>query len=171
MKRILSFGFVPLLALVVLLGVTGFAAVQPPEPASTAMDQPPPHPSLPELQGVPPAELFDHFRGAQFTITDAQGNEAVYQMTPGTVSGVSTTGGTTTVSVTPNGQTAPVTFTITPNTSVHAVPGPGSLQALAQGDKVVVLTKQGSTDAVAIMKHQPRGMFRFHGAMGGFGMP
>lgn len=125
----------------------------------------PPRPFLPELQGIPPAELFDHFRGSQLTITDAQGNAVTYQLTPGTVAGV----GATTVTVTPNGQTTPLAFTVTTNTAIKATPSRGSLQALVQGDKVVVLARQGSGDAVAIMKHQPRGMF--HGMMGGPGMP
>ena len=162
MKRLLLVGFLPVVALLLLLGVAGLGA----QPQPAAADQPkPPHHFLPELEGVPPAERFDHFRGAQFTITDAQGNAVTYQMTPGTVAGVSTTGGATTISVTPNGQTTAVGFTVTPDTKVHAMPNTGSLQALATGDKVMVLSRQGSDAAVMIAKHRMGMMGMGHGGM------
>ena len=158
--RLVRFGFLPLIALVVLLAIAGFAAAETPTPGSTPTAKQP-HPSLPELQGIPPDQLFDHFRGSQFTVTDAQGNAVVYEVTPGTVAGVTST----TLSLTPNGQTTALSFNITANTVVRAAPARGSLQALVQGDKVVVLSKHGSSDAVLIAKGSPRGMHGFGGGM------
>ncbi len=144
--RLLRYSLLPLVALVVVLAVVGFATAQTPTPDSKpGMGH---HQMIPELQGIPPEQLFDHFRGSQFSITDAQGNPVVYQMTPGTVSGVSDTA----VTVTPNGESTTMSFNITPSTRVLATPGPGSLQALVAGDKVVVLSKQGTADAVLIAK-------------------
>lgn len=154
--QLARFGFLPLIALVVLLAIAGLAVAQTPTP--TAKE---PHPFLPELQGVSRDQLFDHFRGSQFTVTDAQGNAVVYQWTPGTVAGVTGTA----LSLTPNGQTTAMSFTITANTVVHTMPASGSLQALAQGDKVLVLSKQGSGDAIVIAKPGRRGMHGFGGGM------
>ncbi len=159
--RVLRFGFLPLLALLLLLAVTGYAAAQTPTPGSSGDKMGPHGMMIPELQGIPPDQLFDHFRGSQFTLTDAHGNVVIYQMTAGIVTAVTATG----VTVTPNGANTPASFNITANTIVRGTPAAGSLQAVAQGDKVVVLSKQGSSDAVSIMKHS--GGFHHGGMMMG----
>ena len=105
-------------------------------------------PALQFLRDIPRDERFDHFRGAQMTVADADGVERVLHMTPGTVQSISAQS----ISIVPNGQTAARSFNVTSDTVVAATPQPGSVQALVNGDKVVVLTLDDSEDAVVIHK-------------------
>lgn len=67
---------------IVTLALGGLAIVQaqPGPPMQTA--------TLPGLEGIPPEQLFDHFRGAEIRMTDRDGNALTYRMTPGVVSSV-----------------------------------------------------------------------------------
>jgi hypothetical protein len=104
--------------------------------------------TLPGLEGVPHEQLFDHFMGAQFTMTDANGNQITYSIIPGTVASVQ--GGD--LVITPNGRTTTQTFRITADTVVHGMPNQGSNDALSQDDKVVVLTVGNSADASFVVE-------------------
>ncbi len=139
---------------IVTLALGGLAIVQaqPGPPMQTA--------TLPGLEGIPPEQLFDHFMGAEIHMTDRDGNALTYRMTPGVVSSVDANS----IVITPHGQTTTQTFNITPNTVVHAMPDRGSLQALAAGDHVVIITEGESADALVIFE---RGL----GGRMGFGHP
>lgn len=106
---------------------------------------------FPGLEGIPPDQLFDHFMGGQFSLTDRKGVPFTIKITPGTVTTVTTSA----ITITPNGQTTTQTFDITPNTIVHAQPDPGSIEAIVEGDKVVIMTRDAGMDAIFIAKHGP----------------
>jgi hypothetical protein len=106
---------------------------------------------LQDLQGVPPEQRFSHFLGGQFSYTDATGQKHTIYTTPGTVTAVSSNSLTITV----NGTNESRTFNITANTVIGARPPKGSIQAINQGDQVVVVTKDDSSDALAVKKVGP----------------
>lgn len=107
--------------------------------------------TCPGLEGIPREELFDHFRGGQFMMTDREGNPFTVRITPGTVDSITDS----TIAIIPNGRQTPESFNITSDTVVRGLPSPGSLQAIAVGDKVVVVTRDQSQDAVMIAEHGP----------------
>jgi len=108
-------------------------------------------PALAFLRQIPPGERFAHFQGGTMTVTDSAGTPHVLTIVPGTVQSV----GATSVTVMPNGKTTAQTFNITSGTAIESIPNLGSLQALAKGDQVVVLTVDNSTDAAMIAKYMP----------------
>lgn len=105
-----------------------------------------------DLQSVPPEQRFGHFLGSQFSYTDANGQKHTIYATPGTVSSVTSNS----ITITVNGTNESKAFNVTSSTVIGARPPRGSLQAINQGDQVVVVTKDNSSDALAIMKVSPR---------------
>lgn len=117
----------------------------------------------PELQGLrdlPAAERFAHFRGVQITLTDKDNRPLAVNATPGTVTAVSATG----LTLTGNDGTSK-TYTLNDQTIVRGKPVSGTQATqptLANNDKVVVMTLNGSTTATAVMVGGPEG-FGSHG--------
>jgi len=131
---------------------------------SAATPSPTPGPGA--YRRISPAQVFDHFRGAQLSYADASGALHTLTLTPGTVTAISTTS----VSITPNGQTTSTSYPITSSTIVHAMPNRGDIQAIITGDKVVVATVDSSSDAMFIGKLPMMGMFgEMHGFMPAWG--
>ncbi|GEM_PF-2815533 len=97
---------------------------------------------LPELQGIAPQDMFDHMMGGSFKFKDKNNNDLTITMTDGKV--VSATD--TSVVVKPNGGGANLTYGITADTKLR---GKGS--GLKADTRVVVITKNAATDALAIM--------------------
>jgi hypothetical protein len=129
--------------------------------ASSAAGDPPSmghHPlvDIPGLKNVPPDQTFSHFTSAQVHMTDSNGAAFVMNVIPGTVTAVNTTTSPQTVTITPNGQTTTETFNITSTTRVHGMPAPGTVEAVAKGDRVIVATQGSSMDAIAIAGWTPR---------------
>ena len=117
----------------------------------------------PELQGLrdlPAAERFAHFRGVQVSLTDKDNRPLVINATPGTVTAVSAT------SLTLAGNDgASKTYTLNDQTVVRGTRVPGGQAAQptpSTGDKVVVMTLNGTTTATAVMVGGPDG-FGPHG--------
>jgi hypothetical protein len=102
--------------------------------------------TFPGLEGIPRDQLFDHFMSGQFTMTDRNGTPFTVHITPGKVDSISDSS----ISITPNGQQTSQSFGITTDTLVRGIPRPGSVQAIEPGDKVVVVTRNDSTDAIMI---------------------
>lgn len=98
-------------------------------------------PNLPELQGIPPAQLFDHMVSGTFKLKDNDNKDLTIDVLAGKVTAASDTS----VTMTPNGGGAGKTFTID---STTRLPGKGS--DLKADTKVVVVTKNGGSTAVAI---------------------
>lgn len=138
--------------LVIALLVLGITATQA-QPAPVQQAQ-----MFPTLEGVPPEQWFDHFMGAEIHMTDQNGNPVTYVLTPGVVSAVDSNS----ITIVPHGQTDPRTFMITSNTNVHAMPSPGSVQAITNGDHVVITTYENSNDALMIFEPGQGGMRGFH---------
>ncbi len=124
----------------------------------------------PELQGLkdlPASERFAHFTGAQLSLTDKDNRPLTINVTPGTATAVSATS----LTVAANDGTTK-TFTLDNDTLIRGktVQGGGrSTQAnLAKGDKVVVVTANGSATARAVMNGGADGFGpRGHGPWGG----
>ncbi len=106
---------------------------------------------LEDLRSVPPEQRFGHFLGGQFSYTDANGQKHTIYTTPGTVTSVSSNS----ITITVNGTNETRTFNITANTVVGARPPRGSIQAINQGDQVIVVTKDDSSDALIVKKVGP----------------
>lgn len=99
-------------------------------------------PELSGLRDIPPADRFAHFRGVQVNLTDKDGKPLSVSVTPGTVSSVSSS------AVTLNGNDgATHTFAIDSQTKEHG--------SVAQGQKVVVATLNGSQTALAVWSGDP----------------
>ena len=98
-----------------------------------------------DLQGVPREELFDHLLGSQFSIKDKSGNTVTTYTTYGKVVNVSASS----ITITPNGSNQPKTYPITANTRTW-----GDISKLEAGAKVTVITKNDSTEALAVMPMQ-----------------
>lgn len=112
-------------------------------------------PFLPELEGIPGEELFSHLIGGQFTLTDKDGKEVTLAVTAGTVVAVAENS----ITIDPNGPAGNVTYNVTTST---ILPGwPRSVASLQAGDPVVIMSKQGSQDALSIMA-LPRGQVLPH---------
>ena len=107
----------------------------------------------PELQGLrdlSPAERFAHFTGAQVTLKDKDNKPLTITATPGTATAVSTTSLTLAAN---DGTTK--TYTLDDKTFIRGKMVQGGSQAtqagLTSGDKVVVVTLNGSNTATAVM--------------------
>lgn len=98
------------------------------------------------LSSMTPQERFDHFTGGQMSWINPQGQSVVLTIVPGKVTAVTAN----TVTIQPNGTTTTRTFNLTANTLVRGTPHPGSLAALAPGDRVVVTTVGNTNDATSI---------------------
>jgi hypothetical protein len=147
--------------LAVVLGLTGTAitaaqetgtsgapeSTDPFGSSSTGAVEPPPLVAF--LQAVPPAQRFDHLRGATVNLADQNGAPVAINYVPGTVSSV--TGNS--LVVTPNGQNTTRTFNITNSTRFRGAPARGSNAIVANGDRVVVTTVGSSSDAVFVQKY------------------
>lgn len=98
------------------------------------------------LDSVGLGQLFDHFKGAQISLTDKDGNPVNVQIVPGTVASIS---GNILV-LTPNDTTkgTAVTFSIPDGTIIRKGTGAVALSALAVGDKAVVVTVNNEVKAV-----------------------
>jgi hypothetical protein len=108
------------------------------------------------LRDVPAAERFAHFKGVQVTLTDKDDQPLVLTLTPGTATAVSATS----LTVAAN-DGSPRTFALDAET---AIPGsraqggaPTSPASIAQGDKLVVATVNGSGTAAAVWTGNPGG--------------
>jgi hypothetical protein len=152
-----------LLALVVFAGLAstpGLLAQSNLQATSAAGDPSPmahrPLVDVPGLKNVPPDQTFSHFMSAQVHMTDGNGAAFVVNVIPGTVTAVNTTASPQTVTITPNGQTTTETFNIVSTTRVHGMPAPGTVEAIAKGDRVIVATQGSSMDAIAIAGWTPR---------------
>ncbi len=97
---------------------------------------------LPDLQGIAPQDMFDHMLGGSFKFKDKNNNDLTIAMTDGKV--VSATD--TSVVVKPNRGGANATYGITADTKLRSK---GS--ELKADTKVIVVTKNAATDALAIM--------------------
>lgn len=96
---------------------------------------------LPEITGIKASEAFQHYLGTQTTFTDKDGKKHTIIATPGIVADVKENS----LTITPNGQRSPVTFTVTANTVIN-LPG-RKLSGIKAGDKVAVTTVDGSQEA------------------------
>ena len=102
-------------------------------------------------------KAFNSFRSADVSFVDASGVTHTAHITPGVVQDVTASN----VTVVPNGATTAIVYGITSNTFIFATPPKGSLQALSNGDKVLVVTVDGSPDAFAVTQFPPPSMFQF----------
>ena len=107
----------------------------------------------PELQGLgdlSPAERFAHFTGAQVNLRDKDNRPLTITATPGTATTVSATS----LTIAANDGTTK-TFTLDDQTMIRGKTVQGGAQAtqagMANGDKLVVITLNGSTTARAVM--------------------
>jgi hypothetical protein len=131
-----------------------------------------PHAMPPEFQGLeqlPPAERFKHFSGAQINLLDKDNKPVAVNITPGTVSAVSSTNLTLAAN---DGSSK--TFTLDDKSIIRSKPDkttPGNRPAatnLKQGDQVVVVTKNGESVARFVMSGGAEG-FGPRGGHGPFG--
>ena len=88
---------------------------------------------LPELEGIERPQLFDHFRGGQLNFNDRNGTPFSVRIVPGMVAAISGTS----ITVTPNGGGANVTFNIISNTRIHRLERGGATTPQV-GDRVTV---------------------------------
>ena len=107
----------------------------------------------PELQGLaslPADQRFAHFEGVQVNLKDKDNKPLTVNVTPGTVTAASATS----LSITANDDSAK-TFTINSSTTIHGMPARGSTQSSqpspANGDKVIVVTLNNDTTAMAVI--------------------
>ena len=105
---------------------------------------------LQSLRDLAPEERFAHFRGAQINLTDAEDQPVRINLTPGMVTAASATS----LSIAANDGSAK-TFTLDDQTMIRSKGVRGGDEAtepaLAQDDKVVVVTLNDSTTATAVM--------------------
>ena len=94
-----------------------------------------------DLKDVPRDERFDHMLSAEYSVTDVDGNTITTSITFGTVA--SSTADSVTIDLNEGGQ---ATYQVTDDTKA-----PQAVDTLAADDKVVVVTKNGSSDATAIL--------------------
>ena len=120
-----------------------------PEPLPRAI------PLLPELEGIPPDELFGHVIGGEFEFTDEEGNSVTAVLEAGTVASVDADAGTLTVDLNVGGAK---TYTVEDDDLIFR----GQLSDLRAGDKVTVMTVGDDVRAVF-----PGGPFGFIPGLGG----
>ena len=107
-------------------------------------------PELAGLRDVPADQRFGHFKGARVSLTDKDGRPLTIEVTPGTATAVA-----------PNSLTIAAndgssrSFTLDDKTVVRGKPARGGDEAtrptLATGDKVVVVTLNGSATPTAVL--------------------
>jgi len=96
-------------------------------------------PLLPELEGIPPDELFGHVQGGQFNFTDEEGNPFTVTIDVGTVASVDADGNALTVDLNAGGSK---TYTVEDDDlGVH-------LADLEEGDRVAVMSVGDDVRAV-----------------------
>ncbi len=107
----------------------------------------------PELQGlasVPPAERFSHFVGVQVSLKDKDNQPLTIVATPGTV----TSANASSLTIAANDGTTK-SFTIDAKTAIRGKASQGTPAAdqtvLTNGDRVVVVTMNGSSTATAVV--------------------
>lgn len=119
---------------------------------------------VPELRDVPADQRFDHFRGGTFSFTDKNGNPITVNVTPGELTAVATD----TITLRPNGGGADSSYRIANDT--HVVPGGRAhlTDTMKAHDKVLVVSRQGSDEALAVFDQTAvkghRGNARPHGS-------
>ena len=107
---------------------------------------------LPEMGGIKAADRFAHNLGGQRSFLDKDGKKHTITTTPGIVKEVKEVKDNNliiTLTITPNGQTDPVTFTTSDKTIIRVAGG--KLSSLKTGDKVVVITVDNSKEARVIV--------------------
>jgi len=91
-----------------------------------------------ELEGIAPPALFFHFWGGELNILDKEGKEHLLQLIPGVVLDIDKE----TLKIDPNGPGAEIVFTITTRTVIKGI---------KPGDKVIVVTINGTAEARRVM--------------------
>jgi len=102
-----------------------------------------------ELHNLPPAERFGHFQGGQFRFSDTNSTPHVVNVTPGSVSSVKSD--EVTIAANEGGSK---TYSLNADTRIRTAGAPwagGQSATLKAGDKVVVITLDGSNTAKAVM--------------------
>ena len=180
MKRFLIVFGASTLALVVVVALAGLAigavfgpriaSAQPFGPGKGGPMAGPLGGNLPQeirdLHNLPPAERFGHLLGGEMRFTDTNGQARSIAAKPGTVVSLANDQ----LTIQPNGQSGNQTYTLDDQTTVHAAGRPRAGDQAGQatpqaGDKVVVVTLDGSDTAHAVMIGGPDGF----GPRGGFG--
>ena len=109
-----------------------------------------------DLHNLPPAERFGHFLGGQMRFSDTSNTAHSVAITPGTVSAVKADE----LTITPNDGGGSKSFALNADTRIHATgqpwSGPQSASPKA-GDRVVVVTLDGSSAARAVVIGGPDG--------------
>lgn len=106
-----------------------------PEPLPKAI------PLFPELEGIAPGDMFSHVLGGEFSFTDKDGNSVKVTVELGTIASVDASAGKLTVNLNAGGSK---TYDVADE---DVFPGK-DLSALAEGDKVAVLSVNGDVRAV-----------------------
>lgn len=99
-------------------------------------------PGLHDLKEIPAGERFDHMVERQFTYLDKNNTRVTITVTFGKVVSASETS----LTITPNGSQSGSTYQITADTRSR-----GPVQDLQPGANVVVVTRNGSSQAVAVL--------------------
>ena len=109
-----------------------------------AVERPQPSPPctrvFPELEGIAPQELFEHFTGGELGFTDAEGNAHTVIITPGILEEL----GDGYVKITPTGQEEAVTFNTTDDTIIRP-------EDLEPESRVIVVSVDNSAEARAVL--------------------
>jgi hypothetical protein len=100
------------------------------------------------LRDIPEPERFAHFKGGQITLTDKDGQPLQIAVTPGTATAVSAT--SLTMDANSSGSQ---TFALNAQTMIPGHGEDSTTPSITQGDKVVVVTVNGSTTATAVWSH------------------
>lgn len=101
---------------------------------------------VPELRDVPADQRFDHLRGGSFSFTDKDGNAVTINITPGVLVTVTTDA----ITFRPNGASADTTLRISEKTRVAPGNRANAATNFKAQDKVVVVSRQGSDEAIAV---------------------
>lgn len=104
---------------------------------------------LPMLKDVKPEDHFQHFVGGQFTVVDKNGQEVVLTVIAGRLRAVSAENVTVELNKPGAGSDS---FRISDSTIIWEGSGKGTIGDLSIGDRVLVVTKDGSKDALAVVK-------------------
>ncbi len=115
-------------------------------------------PGLDALNGVAPGERLDHMLGGQFSYKDKDGNTVTVNVTFGKVVSASDAS----LVITPNGKSTQSTYSISANTKSRT-----KVSGLKAGDNVVVVSKEGSSEAISVMGFNFRPETRQKPATGG----
>ena len=119
-------------------------------------------PQIAGLADIPHEERFSHFKGAQVTLSDKDGQPLVLAITAGTAAAVSAT--SVTINANDGSQR---TFAIDGQTIVR---GPrardGDTTLIAQGERVVAVSINNSGTAAAVFAGSPGGDWRGHAPFG-----